>query len=100
MRMTFEYSFVVKSRLTFRHRSSRRILLKGKDLPLNSALRTPHSIHSYRRSRVQLMERPYAAHAVPRISYIWRCALAFIALHEAGHKELFSERGQLHATCA
>ena len=44
-----------------------------------------------------LVERPHAADAVPRVLRERRLALAFVALQEAGDEELLGQRRQLHA---
>ena len=44
-----------------------------------------------------IVERPDAADAVPGILLAGRFALAFVAFQEAGHEELFGQRGELHA---
>src|SRR6185503_17337284 len=45
------------------------------------------------------VEWPHAADPVPRILFVRRLALAFVAFQEPWHEEFLRERRQLDATC-
>src|SRR5262249_14431225 len=66
-------------------------------LPREPASREFGSLHPHRRRRRDLVERPHAADAGPRVLLVRRLALALVALGEARHEELLRQRRQQHA---